>query len=457
MTELIFKRAIIHSKFKLDRFSIYLDRLEGYDYPSKSAGTRIKALRDKLKCCSGNLTEIENDYSDDSSGSIDRLNSEYRKLLAYRIQLEILDRARSDEVPWSLVPSIESISNRMMPDRDVLITSTPEMTYMVQWAPTDSKPDITVYLPKLHRSNAFLHVLIGHELFHPLVYDFISREGKNVLPTIRDECKDEYKKTFPNDFNLFDSTRLDQAINISLNALETGLTELMCDMGAVSLFGPAALWSLSAFASTYDQDHEISGDTCFYPTWKTRLKTVLDFLETQGTLDTHGKLKTHISKLTALLRAPHYEAELDCHANEIETSLRNEALNCSKPTPSNKDPYIAIAYRQISSSLRKAQGEIQSITAGLGDNWSEYLDEIPKLLRRLALNVPPSEIIEPPEKKSKPAHFTSIVNASWIERLVQESKGSLSVEIYQLLNRLTLKAIEDSEIKKDYLKWSSTK
>ena len=96
-----------------------------------------------------------------------------------------------------------------MPDRDVLITSTPEMTYMVQWAPTDSKSDITVYLPKLHRSNAFLHVLIGHELFHPLIYDFISREGKNVLPTIRDECKDEYKKTFPNDFNLFDSTRLD--------------------------------------------------------------------------------------------------------------------------------------------------------------------------------------------------------------------------------------------------------
>jgi hypothetical protein len=457
MSELIFKRAIIHSQFELDRFSTGLDRLESYDYPSKSAGTRIKALRDKLKCCSENLAEIENDYPDDPSGSIDRINSEYRKLLAYRMQLEILDRARSDEVPWSLVPSIESISNRMMPDRDVLLTSTPEMTYMVQWDPGDSKSDITVYLPKLHRSNAFLHILIGHELFHPLVYDFISREGKNVLPAIRDECKDECKKTSPGDFTLFDSARLDQAVNMSLNAWETGLTELMCDMGAASLFGPAALWSLSAFASTYDQDHEISGDTCFYPTWKTRLKIVLSFLENQGKLDTDGKVETHISKLIALLRAPHYETKLDCHANEIERSLKNEALNCSKPTPPNKDPYIAIAYRQISSSLAKAQGEIQSITTGFGDSWSEYLDEIPKLLRRLALNVPPSEIIEPRERKSKPAHFTSIVNASWIERLVQESKGSLSVETYQLLNRLTLKAIEDSEIKKEYLKWSSTK
>jgi hypothetical protein len=447
MSELIFNRAIIHSQFELDRFSTSLDRLEGYDYPSKSAGMRSKALRDKVRDCNERLSQIKKDYMDDPSGSLDLINSEYRKLLAYRMQLEILDRARSDEVPWSLVPSIESLSNRMMPDRNVLITSTPEMTYMVQWDTRDSKSDITVYLPKLHRSNAFLHVLIGHELFHPLIYDFIIDEGKNVLAAIRDECK----KTLPNNLPLFDAARLDHAINISLKAWETGLTELMCDMGAASLFGPAALWSLSAFASTYDQDHEISGDTGFYPTWKIRLNTVLGFLET------HENMKSRVSLLTTLLREPRYKNQFDLHANAIEESLKVEALNCFNPTLTSNDPYVAIAYREILNSLPKARDKIRSITADLGDRWSESLHEIPSLLSRLALNVPPSEIIDPEKNKSMPAQFTSILIASWIERLLLESENSLSVEKYQRLNRLMLKAIEDSEIKKEYLNWSSSK
>jgi hypothetical protein len=447
MNSFVFNRAVVHYQFEIDRFSTSLDRLDGYDFPSKHAQTRIKALREKLRACDENLESIKNDHQDDPDGATDRINSEYRKLIAYRMQLEILDRARSDEVPWSLVPSIENLSKRVMPNRDVLITSTPEMNYMVLWDPEDSESDITVYLPKLHRSNAFLHILIGHELFHPLVCDFIASEGKNVLTAIRDECSKILTTSLP----LFDTARLDHAINTSLNAWETGLTELMCDMGAASLFGPAALWSLSAFASIYNQDHEIGGETGFYPTWRNRLNTVLRFLES------HEDMKSRVAHLTDLLRDSRYKHQFDRHADAIEESLRNESLNCSNPTEPSNDPYISIAYREISNSLPKARDKICSITTGLSDRWTESLDEIPNLLGRLALNVPPSEIIISGTKKSAPANFTAILTASWIERLLLESENSLSVEKYQLLNRLTLKAIEDSEIKKQYLNWSSSK
>ena len=188
-----------------------------------------------------------------------------------------MDRAKSDEVPWSIVPSLEKLGKNIMADRELLITTTPEMNYMVGWSPTKSHPYVTVYLPSLHRANAYLHVLVGHELFHPIVEDFVRTEKSKVDSQLRDECKDLLsgnKGSLP----LFDQSRLDRVVLHTMRLWEKGLTELMCDMGAAAIFGPAALFSFSSFACTRDMDQEPKASTQYYPPWRLRLQTVIEYL-----------------------------------------------------------------------------------------------------------------------------------------------------------------------------------
>ena len=436
-----FARALLHSQFELDRFASTLDRLEGYDYPSESANKRIHSLRINLERSKSALEKIEVDYPDDSDGASDRLNSEYRKLISYRNQLEILERAKSDEVPWSLVPSIEKLAEPLLPGRDLVITTTPQMTYMVSWPTDPIDTNITIFLPKLHRANAFLHILIGHELFHPVVTEFIKTERGKIAPAIRDACK----KLVPSGLPLFDPARLDQVVGHSLQAWETGLTELMCDMGAASLFGPAALWSLSAFSSTYDQDHEHGNRTAYYPSWRNRLKTVFEFL--RDSEDLPGRMVDLVGQLR--------DAKLLSHAMALEKALTDEASHCVSASLTFADPFVKIAYDQISKSLSAAREEIRLKTEKIDDRWTHVIDQIPHLLGRFSLNVPPSEIIEPGTLESKSASLTAIFMAAWLERLHMESTGNLKLAGYQLLNRLTLKAIEDAEIKKAFQQWRS--
>ena len=65
------------------------------------------------------------------------------------------------------------------------------------------------------------------------------------------------------------------------------LTELMCDTGAVALFGPSALWTISSFAATRELDVEPSPATQFYPSWRLRICTIIEYLKGIDDVETH--------------------------------------------------------------------------------------------------------------------------------------------------------------------------
>ena len=146
MLDFQFARGLLHAKYDLDRFQLSLKRLEAHDFPSASAKDRIKHLAKQLADTDAKLGSIEQDYAADPVGASDRLVSEYRKLIRNRSQLEVLERARSDEVPWSLVPSIEKLARQIMPSRELLLTTTPDMNYMVSWSPTAAHNFVTCLL-----------------------------------------------------------------------------------------------------------------------------------------------------------------------------------------------------------------------------------------------------------------------------------------------------------------------
>ena len=271
-----FQRVMLHVRFELDRFNSTLSKLEAYEYPSDVALKLIAVQQSESANAATSLGQIADDFVDDPDGAAARLVSEFRKLMRRRRFLEVLEKARSDEVPWSLVPSVERLSTQLLPGMSVLITSSPAMDYMVSWSPGLA----TVYLPNLHRSNGFLHVLIGHELFHPVVAEFLNRERAKAKPKLHSICQSHLKKLgFQPD--LFFQQRLDDLLNYALQQWEKGIMELMCDMGAASVFGPAVLWTLSGFAATQDMNSPPSSQFQFYPPWRMRIRVVNDLLRTK--------------------------------------------------------------------------------------------------------------------------------------------------------------------------------
>ena len=249
-----FNRVLLHVRFELDRFESTLSRLEANQFPSRVAKILIDDQKREANVANVSLTVIETDFDDDPPGASARLSSEYRKLRQRRSILEILEKSRSDEVPWSLVPSIERLALDILPDRPILVTTTPDMNYMVSWSQSSHEPVVTIYLPKLHRSNAFLYVLIGHELFHPAIEPFILEEMRIISPKLHEVCRKTLAES-EGEPDLFSQQRVDALINFAMTAWERGLTESMCDMGAAAIFGPAALWT-----SQIHQD----GETVFW-------------------------------------------------------------------------------------------------------------------------------------------------------------------------------------------------
>ena len=228
-----FDRVLLHTRFELDRFDTALMRLEAYDFPSDVAQLSINVQKRESGKATASLAEIAADYEDDPEGAAARLVSEYRKVMGRRRVLEVVEKSRSDEVPCSLVPSVERLAASILPNRPVLVTTTPEMNYMISWSRSADQPVVTIYLPKLHRANAFLHVLIGHELFHPAIEAFFPSERAIIKPKLRDDCK-TLLESIHGKPDLFTPTRLDAVLNYALESWERGLTELMCDMGAAA-------------------------------------------------------------------------------------------------------------------------------------------------------------------------------------------------------------------------------
>ena len=440
-----FQRALLHARFELDRFESALSRLEAHQFPSDVAKTLIRAQKQASQKAEEALSVIEEDYADDQSGASKRLISEYRKLMSRRRYLEVLEKARSDEVPWSLVPSVERLAEQILPQRPVLMTTTPDMNYMVSWSRSADHPVVTIYLPKLHRANAFLHVLVGHELFHPIIESFLPTEKAIITPRLRDECNQSLKAV-EGEPDLFSQKRLDALLSYALEAWERGVTELMCDMGAASLFGPAALWTISGFAASQDLDTPPSQENQFYPAWRLRVQVVLDYI---FEVDSAEK---HLEWLYDALK----KAGLDAHREAIRNGLLEEKQICDSGPQSSipSNSLIAKVYEHVFESMERAKTFIQKATEDVTDRWANTYREVPDLLKRLALLVPPSELIESGKQVSQAAAMSAIVLACWFERLALEAREPLDLIRYKRLCRLMLKAIEDAEMKRQFTEWS---
>lgn len=446
MTPTQLKRVLLHASFELDRLNAALNHLRAYDFPSRVADELIDDIIELNREATTSLEQIAADAELDSVGAGERAVAEYRKIMSRRRHLQVLENAKSDDVPWSLVPSIETLAASILPDRKVLITTTPDMNYMVSWSSDDSDPIVTIYLPKLHRANAFLHVLIAHELFHPRVEEFVTEAAKLVLPKLKKKCK-ELLESAEGPTDLFSQQRLDTLLSYAENQWKQGIRECMCDMGAIALFGPAALWTLSGFASTQNLDAIPNHENQFYPPWRLRIKRAYEYLVECD----NGK--PTIDELTKNL----VDGNFEIHANELIRNLEaEEVVFKDQPTPATSgDGLTQIVYAEMEEAIESSREFIRDIASNLEDRWSKTASQIPSLLGRLALGVPPTEVFSGDARNAEPGSTSAIIVTCWIERIALEKSGKLDLRSYRKLCRLMLKALEDSELKREFSTWAN--
>lgn len=453
MHESFFKRLHLLLIFELERFEDRLQLLAARNFPSDAAPSLIKELLVEIDLQRKLVERLVLEFPKNPQGSFDRLQTEHLKLVLKLPYIKWLEDAQTDRVPWSLVPSIEVLVSALMPGRTLLTTSSHAFNYGIRWQPsgTGLRGFDILELPSMHRMNAFLHVLVGHELFHPIVHSFLVLERSSVYGRIKTECQ-KILLGGPHTHVAMDPHRLDKIVEAVADMWTDGLKELMCDMGCAALFGPAAAFALLYFAVTQGFDN-VATDPPFYPAYRCRLRTILRYAfgEPAG--------KASYDKLLTTLRThPDYPAPAAAARLEEEWKLLAvEAARDDDVRAVRADALLSVAYAEIDAALDRAWSYVASrIKSSPGITpWSDSTVEVPAHLRNLQMSVPSGEYRQFRAVSGPPGQLTAIALAAWLYQLQQEGtyKGQSTTEILSSYNRscgILLKSFEDAELKKVY-------
>jgi hypothetical protein len=336
--------------FEIDAFDNRLNQLRAGDYPTSAADSLIKRLIDDCRDQRARIKQIVNDLPNDAKGAFDRLRSEHRKLI-YRLPLLVnLENAQTRRVPWSFVPSIESFAKVLLPGRLVLTSSDVELNYSISWtqgAASGKQPYAVLFVPAIHRIDAFLHVLIGHELFHPTLSPFLANEQSSVLAPLRAACE-QYLKGQPPMGPLFERQRLDEMVETVRYIWLRALEELVCDLGCAAIFGPAAVLASMSFFLSHNFD-DVPSYPEYYPPFRYRLRTMLDY----PFRNDWGKPALD-DLLTLLSSFPDLTDVVSAFQTYWQT-IASEAATTSDLTAIDSNIYSQIAYSQVASVLDSAR------------------------------------------------------------------------------------------------------
>lgn len=444
----LFQRLKTLVCYEIDAFEQRLKRLRSAHFPSDIAVEFVQLLSQEILAQQEALAKISSDYSVDQIGAGQRLQSEHRKLVARLQLLSSLENAETQAVPWSLVPSIERIAADMIPDRRMLTTSIGDLNYGIRWysAPKSSiQKFLILELPAVHRTNTLLHVLVGHEFFHPLLEHFFAEWQPKILPKIRDSVKEILEKSsVPKD--LFFRQRLDELVEYVRQAWKRALEELMCDMGCAAVFGPAALFAMLSLALGSSFDEMPSPQGQFYPPWRYRLRVAYRYgIEKgngQSSLETLLEMLDRDDSLREMKRRLQEELEVLRELVDHDTDIRTI----------EKSQLLKIAYDEVGSVLDEAWQSASDLAKNVQDAWTAHVDELPIHLHNLEMAVPPSEMRQPGARMGTPSTLSAIALAAWMAELKSVTEESIGLPVdlrrYKRLCRLMLKAFEDVELKR---------
>jgi hypothetical protein len=470
MQQSLFRQLRTLVAFEVDCFERRLRNLRSAHYPSEIAIRFIDGLKTELETQRARINQCVEDYSLDPKHQGENLKSQHRLLTEKLTYINCLERAQTQEVPWSLVPSIERLAATLLPGKQLLTTCTHDFNYSIHWYRTPKsaiQQFLVLELPAIHKTNALLHILVGHELLHPLLEDFFKRETPQVAARLKTACEAMSSSGVPEALR---NQPLGELVETARDIWQRALEELMCDMGCAAIFGPAALFASIAFVVGSDLDDCPSAVGAFYPPPRFRIRQVLRYAfdeecadnawweptnpERNNSQEIPNKLSPlqRLSELLGKQNFPWAMRILREHMRVIGEEVRKKTdLDLIA-----KNPLVCLAYKEVKGSLATAWEYVRDTVQSTGVGWLETIEEVPELLRSLERLVPPGEIRDRDNAHhTRAAPLSAISIAAWLYQLNQEVRAGSDPEgdlltSYHRLCRLMLKAFEDVELKREY-------
>ena len=289
-------------------------------------------------------------------------------------------------------------------------------------------------LPSIEYDQALQHCIFGHELSHPLWDEFAIQErlpevivDKNrlmkLVKTFEKQAAEPTTKEFP--FEALE--RVISAPQRVQSATVKWCKELTSDLFALALFGPAFLFSVIHFTSSFER-LDFANDT--HPPSRLRLRLLFRFLD------------------ILYNRADSFSSQTERFLNEWRR-IGDEKIIV-------EDDVHDLVLETIANS--KLDNELTSIVKGLLSKLpsqytqDDYKNDLKVLCPLIDAQIPPAEYLS--NGKYEPATFAGILNAGWECQLqglneyksrLPASKRSSDYELKRSYNGFLLKALELNE------------
>lgn len=309
-------------------------------------------------------------------------------------------------------------------------------------------PIYVVRFPRIERDNVLVHAIFGHEFGHPIADDFLTQHEKTAEYQTRFQAAQQKIVTDP---------KIAAALNQFTNALERqrflhgffddvakthkrGVQELLSDAFGAFLYGSSALFAaVDVLIQTAIDDPPRKPQ--LYPPSRYRWRLVLKLLTDHKHVEALRNLKLP-SELEPIRHA----------VNAVFDYLEVSVAKDSDKQAIAADPVTAAAYEWLEQTLQDALAYAWNRAQAFSYDAAAVSAEVPDLLQRLALNVPPCEVGLWPSSTS--VDWRSSLLAGWLAHLARILKPANSPESqFKLLNtthRLTMKGIELALLSREF-------
>lgn len=434
-----------------------IDELSVSDYPAATPNQIIKFLQDFLGVIDA---EIDKAVSEEML----RFLSQITQGLGMFVQW--LDNAHTGQTPRGLVQLLKDMMDGLAPDSRVIACPRADYNYSIldlgqelrglveKFVPYSKQPVFTDHLakpiklilfPRIERDNILTHAIFGHELGHPIATEFLNAEVSDAAyaaaqTTIQQQI-DAYVATQPNAATMDAVQKLDLVTRIFRTVLEIrkrALEELISDAVGIILFGPSAFFAMHEVLWVGNWDSLPKHDG-WYPPSRMRLRLALQLLDDLGWPQAIDQMKADAIAGEYALAALGFVSEARTLAG---TNPDEQAINGS--------PVLKIAYDWMRGSFAgaiafaKQRVDVAAFRAA-------SIADVPGLIERLQLGVPPNELGNPLAPRS--VDYRSALLAAWVFKLRGLSPTlaePLSARETERLNQNTMRAVEYIILQDDY-------
>lgn len=433
--------------------SARFNEIESADYPLKSPKSLIGFF-------SRVLTEIESKIK--GVGSSQELVIAHWLLEYYAQFLQFFDGANTERTPCALVKTIEFLINTISPKATMLPSpiheynySTIEIGQLILTAAQKFVPDAVkdfpfqgihcISFPHVERDNILMHAVLGHEIGHPIADEFLNEEEtKTKFTQKQQEIAQSIQQLVDKegDVPLIAFKKKQARLKYVLTIRRRALEEIISDCVSVHTYGPSALFAMYGLLS--NNLDSLPEPNQFYPPYRMRLRYIFNVMKALGYIDAIMKLDGKGAVGQCVESTQEFITHIDSIVSDNSDKIEIEKVELCK-----------IAFEWVELSMGDVIKFLDNRLKDIRYKTELIPEQIPELLNRFELGIPPNEIGVSSDLKQ--VDWRSSVVAGWIYNI-----GSISIPFnptfpvnnqhFEIINRLTMKAIEDIFLTNEYQK-----